>query len=306
MFFSTVLLLFVLSMTTAAPTKDQKPGNVVPSSTKTIIFIRHGEALHNVKPDMDEYDPPLTDKGINQCKTLAERLEKLDLIGKVQVIFSSPLQRTLQTTTHGLSSTIKKKIPVYPHPLFQEDSTKRADTGMAIQNTKKAFPSFNYQFLAAPYPTKSGIYAFTEEALNQRAKAAWKFLGERPESVIVVVSHNWFLRAMVQRHFANADYRTFVYDPSGQKKLEELSQDSGGSGKVDSEIFPEIRSWEAELMKDEVLLQAAGFKDGLATKGLPGVMYPIPPGAKAANEGQGIHGAALVKAMTALPKSTKA
>lgn len=60
------------------------------------------------------------------------------------------------------------------------------------------------------YPSKTGPYAPTKDAVLQRGSDAKSWLRDRPERVIAVVSHATFLRtSVVQAQFANADYRIF-------------------------------------------------------------------------------------------------
>jgi len=59
-----------------------------------IIFVRHGETQHNKSHQLmgQRIDDPLDETGLHQASELFEKLPK-----KVDVIFSSPLKRALQT-----------------------------------------------------------------------------------------------------------------------------------------------------------------------------------------------------------------
>ena len=70
---------------------------------KNIFCIRHGLAFHNIKAMeigsdaylMEEcFDAPLVEKGIQQAKDLGNQWKGLNA---VQIVFVSPLTRTLQT-----------------------------------------------------------------------------------------------------------------------------------------------------------------------------------------------------------------
>ena len=70
---------------------------------KNIFCIRHGLAFHNIKAMeigsdaylMEEcFDAPLVEKGIQQAKDLGNQWKGLNAI---QIVFVSPLMRTLQT-----------------------------------------------------------------------------------------------------------------------------------------------------------------------------------------------------------------
>jgi len=64
---------------------------------KKLYLIRHGETEFNVKGlCQGQKDSPLTQKGIKQAVAIKKEIEKLDL--KFDYVFSSPLQRSIDTT----------------------------------------------------------------------------------------------------------------------------------------------------------------------------------------------------------------
>lgn len=81
------------------------------------------------------------------------------------------------------------------------------------------------------YPAKTGRWAFSDAAIEQRAEDCRKWLRERPEKVIAVVSHSGFLRVGVSRkNYENADYRVFEFGTGeGNELVEwELTETKGG------------------------------------------------------------------------------
>ena len=71
---------------------------------KNILCIRHGKAFHNVLIDKigekalflkESYDAPLVEEGIIQAKELGSSSKQLK---NIDIVFVSPLTRTLQTT----------------------------------------------------------------------------------------------------------------------------------------------------------------------------------------------------------------
>lgn len=64
-----------------------------------IIFVRHGETLHNVELVITSGAPggPLTERGVEQVGLLAKRLTGLR--PPVTAVYSSPLRRALQSAT---------------------------------------------------------------------------------------------------------------------------------------------------------------------------------------------------------------
>ena len=128
---------------------------------------------------------------------------------------------------------------------WQENSAKPCDTGSAIPVMAKEWPQFDWSTVDPEYPSKTGLYEFSKRALTQRGIAARKWLRNRPEKVIAVVSHSGFLRVGVSyRHYDNADFRIFDFgegeDEIGGKLIErELTElKGGGLGKSTKGICP--------------------------------------------------------------------
>lgn len=86
----------------------------------TIILIRHGEARHNSTQNYGIPDPELTELGQQQCRALEQHLRQhLPLADKIERIITSPMRRTLETTTLGLDWLIKRGVPVEADALWQ-------------------------------------------------------------------------------------------------------------------------------------------------------------------------------------------
>lgn len=88
----------------------------------TFLFIRHGEAEHNVDfhqigesafLDEKNKDAPLTPKGMNQARDLANILSKF----KIRDIWSSPSTRTIQTALEVFEETSANKIYLHDNLL---------------------------------------------------------------------------------------------------------------------------------------------------------------------------------------------
>ena len=103
---------------------------------------------------------------------------------------------------------------------------------------RKEWPQFDWEAVDPAYPSKEGLYAFSKEGLTQRGIAARKWLRNRPEKVIAVVSHSGFLRVGVSnKGYYNADYRIFEFgegdEETGGKLVEweMTAKKNGGLGK---------------------------------------------------------------------------
>src|ERR1700743_1206566 len=91
----------------------------------TVIIIRHAQALHNATKDWTIRDAPLSDLGHEQCLELAEKLKQDDLAQKIDLIITSPMRRTCETTMEALGWLIDERkqqgnpIPVLANASWQ-------------------------------------------------------------------------------------------------------------------------------------------------------------------------------------------
>jgi hypothetical protein len=99
---------------------------------------------------------------------------------------------------------------------------------------KEEWPQFDWSTVDPVFPAKTRLYAYTIPALTKRGIEVRKWLRERLEKVVAVVSHSGFLRCGVSnRKFAYADFRIFDFvEVDGQvnpKLVEwELTESNGG------------------------------------------------------------------------------
>jgi len=101
---------------------------------------------------------------------------------------------------------------------FQETTVNRCDIGSPITKMSHAWPQFDWSMIDPAYPSKEGLYEFSQEALERRGAEAKRWLEKRWEKVIAVVSHAGFLRVGIcNRKFENADFRVFELDGSTQE-----------------------------------------------------------------------------------------
>ena len=107
------------------------------------------------------------------------------------------MTRTLQTAAQSLDFLIQKGIPVILRAEWQENSAKPCDVGRPIEEMEKEWPQFDWSTVDPKWPSKEGLYAYSKDGLVNRGIACRKWLKERPEKVIAVVSHSGFLRVGV-------------------------------------------------------------------------------------------------------------
>lgn len=165
---------------------------------KTIYFIRHGQAMHN--PDVDKFgkdiltnekyfDANLTEEGFSQCDSIKSKVLKIN----PDVVFVSPLTRTLQTANNLFSNT---KIPIMGLEMIRERFGMRpCDKRSGLPELQKRFKNIDFETYCYSgdndpvWTTKRE----TEYEIEMRIKKFLKWAKERPEKTIVIVTHQGFM-----------------------------------------------------------------------------------------------------------------
>jgi len=208
-----------------------------------IILTRHAQAEHNVDLDYSSkphhqstpkqvntqkitYSPvpdaPLTPLGRKQAASLAPRIPTLQT--QANLIITSPLKRTLQTTLLGWGPAIKRLgiSNVICLPAAQECNDLPCDTGssQSALASDPEFAGFNFERLSPEWTSKRGFWAPEPEALAERARWVRRFLWDRPERDIVLVAHGDVLRRITATReggpsaymWRNAEVRIFEFE----------------------------------------------------------------------------------------------
>lgn len=157
----------------------------------------------------DDYsirDAVLTPLGRSQASSLPSSTTSLQ--PKVQLVVSSPLRRTLQTTLLGFPSPLKRleaekgtgKSTLVILPQLQECNDLPCDTGSDRSFLEKIpeFEGLDFSNLTDDWNSKKGFYAAQTDALKERSRWVRRWLRSREEDVIVVVSHGDFLRYLTR------------------------------------------------------------------------------------------------------------
>jgi broad specificity phosphatase PhoE len=140
-----------------------------------------GEANSSATYDYSVHDPPLTALGVSQARAVAQR--NPSLLTSSALLVSSPLRRTLQTALLAFH-----RNPL-PHPGFQENSSKPCDTGSPAAQLNKEFPELDFTLVVDGWDSKEGEWAPDEPSLAQRAAKMRKWLKDREENEIIVITH---------------------------------------------------------------------------------------------------------------------
>ena len=181
---------------------------------KTLYFIRHGIAEHNLLfekvgkdafYDKRYYDTKLTPKGHEQSIHLGNTWNK---IHEIDLVLCSSLSRTLETARNIFSNT---SIPIIAldilkeHPQGMHTCNKRTEKKILIER----FPEINFSEIIDNEDT---MWCDTKEEtldeLNQRIDQFNQFLQTRDEKNIAIVGHNSFIGTYKDKkigHIENGD-----------------------------------------------------------------------------------------------------
>jgi broad specificity phosphatase PhoE len=167
---------------------------------KNIWCIRHGTALHNVlfsKIGTKAYtlpkyrDTPLVEKGNFESLELGKTWDKKE---NIEIIFVSPLTRTLQTANNIFKDSniiMMANDDIIEHP----QSLDQCNNRLSKVELKVKYPNVDFSNI----PEKSTYWKDSPNVepffdLKERSDHFKQMLKERPEKNICVVSHNTFLK----------------------------------------------------------------------------------------------------------------
>ncbi|KAA8909674.1 histidine phosphatase superfamily [Sphaerosporella brunnea] len=208
---------------------------------KLVTLVRHGQAEHNVDERYYLRDPYLTPLGEQQCMTLPARFPQEPA---VDLLVTSPLKRTIQTTILGFPDPIAAGVPVLALAELQETSEMPCDTGSDVSilqadpmlkaTSKGAKVHVDFSRIPPDWPSKTGFWSPEPDALRERARAVRKWLAERDEDHVVCVLHGGFLHYLTEdwtgshdlpgTGWQNTEFRNYVFDPLEQLNLKETEE----------------------------------------------------------------------------------
>lgn len=159
-----------------------------------LYLIRHGETLWNAERRMQGWtDSPLSERGIQQARALAERLRKVEFAA----IYSSPTGRAFQTAEIVRD---RRALDIVPRPELREINLGDWE-GRKWEELAKEEPERAERFWQSPhlYEPRSGE---TYEQVRQRAVPAIHEIAAAhgAEEKVLVVTHTVVLKLIVA-HF---------------------------------------------------------------------------------------------------------
>lgn len=161
---------------------------------KTIYFVRHGQSVDNAAPVFQGLGSPLSKQGEKQAELIANRLKHVDF----DALVASPIKRANQTA-QAISKASGKSVDSCDlfveciKPSSIEDGRPWTD-----QNAQHVWREWRKTLFPAENNTKFEDGENYAEII-QRADDALKYLLDRPEQTIVVVTHGYFLRTLIVR-----------------------------------------------------------------------------------------------------------
>ena len=171
--------------------------------SKLLYFIRHGTAVHNVKfheigakayVGQENIDTSLTEKGISEASELGDTWKD---INDIDIVFTSSLKRTLQTSKNIFQKT---NIPIVAIDLIKEfpQGIETINKRRNKKTIQMEFPRIDFRNI---YTEEDRLWRPNRnesiEELNGRIKDFLYFLSERPEKTIAVVNHSSFMGQML-------------------------------------------------------------------------------------------------------------
>mmetsp|Transcript_2229 Transcript_2229/g.2345 ORF Transcript_2229/g.2345 Transcript_2229/m.2345 type:complete len:248 (+) Transcript_2229:30-773(+) len=202
---------------------------------KELIIIRHGRTEMNEQLSIQEwgsdnfvdkrlFDTKLTVTGVRQAQKVNQEIISKSL-GEIDLLISSPLSRTLQT-----AELVFKDIPVNTNlvlPLARERLYLSSDQGIKKSELLLNFPDWNYSNIINDtpwwYTPKDSLYkewrppgdyacpGEPEDVFRARMIALREWIAERPEKVIVLVTHWGVARALTGQSLNNCEVQRFPF-----------------------------------------------------------------------------------------------
>ena len=192
-------LVVKLSIATSTTDIDLKP------MRRVIHFIRHAQGQHNLAIHDDPYnwhfgtnllDPVLTTTGMRQCEEFAENTAQC--LNNVQLVVVSPMNRTIQTATRTLPQLVNRVQWIALESVREQVGTHSCDQRMPLSWHRANYRHVNFDGITFDSDMLKTAYQQCDSSepsshVIQRCMEFIKWLSNRPEQEIVVVSHYNFL-----------------------------------------------------------------------------------------------------------------
>ena len=182
---------------------------------KEVYLIRHGQSEANVALDLDNpnfyYDAKLTSLGKEQAQDTQKKLKNLDF----DLVLCSPLTRALQTFTLIFPNLSQEAVIL---PFVREHSLCSSEVGRQPSILAKEFPEFKFDNLKNfwwnnnIYIDEKKIIFESMEDLDKRVLIFKKWIQNRGEKKIALVSHGTFISRIINYLLNNCEFEIWYPD----------------------------------------------------------------------------------------------
>ena len=200
------------------PLNDKnKDSNSRPRNVKTVHFVRHGQAFHNLMADHytalgrewtqftiepnnpytipELADAPLTDKGRQQAYVLQQQVMSLE--NPPDLIALSPLCRALQTGVIAFENLIGKSLFLAHEMTREEIGVHMCDKRRPVSRLLAEFPQVHFSLLEDEHDLLfSETHRESKAEIGERIYKFMEWLSTRQEKHIAVASHSGWLFAV--------------------------------------------------------------------------------------------------------------
>jgi 2,3-bisphosphoglycerate-dependent phosphoglycerate mutase len=156
---------------------------------KRIYFVRHGVTEANERDAFQTFETPLSDKGLTQARFVAQRFATIP----VERIITSTMLRAKETA-HEIS--VVAHCAVEESPLFHELLRPTV-----IRGRERDEPEVQavYKEILASFADPSKRHSDEENFFDAKTRSlkALRFLEERPEQELAVVTHGTILKMLI-------------------------------------------------------------------------------------------------------------
>lgn len=180
------------------------------------IFVRHGEAEHNVAfhqvgdsafTNPKYKDAPLTDEGIKQARKTGEALSETGY--KILDLWSSPLTRCIQTSLELYEELNLGELVLHDSLLERQGGGHICNDRKSPAELKKEYAFWNMLFLPTLPPM--WIERENETSLQRRMLSFVLLLSEiyrnvAEDSYVLIVSHSDAICSLIKKPLKNAEY----------------------------------------------------------------------------------------------------
>ena len=180
--------------------------DIIPKpNNKVIHLVRHAQGFHNLSYKKHSIrDPLLTPKGRTQCEDVSVTFPAAQQ-SSIKLLAASPLRRTIYTALYSFPDVVKRGLKIVALPEAQETGAVPCDVGSDLEVLKKEFETLpvDLSLVHEGWNSKTGRWVADADAVRERALFVRRWLRDREEDVICLVSHGGFL------HYLNEDWDGF-------------------------------------------------------------------------------------------------